>query len=147
MTAVDHPLVGSWRLREWAAFAEDGAESRPMGEDVVGLVVYSADGTMVTVLGPRGRSRFVSDDVTGGTDDERIRAFTTFVAYGGPFKIHGDTVQHHVETSLFPNWVGTVQQRRWEVDETGQRLTLSSPPVMLGGVARIHRLTWERTRD
>ena len=77
----------------------------------------------------------------------RSRAFTTYVAYGGPFKIHGDTVQHHVETSLFPNWVGTVQQRRWEVDETGERLTLSSPPVMLGGVARIHRLTWERTRD
>ena len=146
-TTVDHPLVGSWRLRIYLAIADDGSESLPMGDAPDGLLVYSSDGTMVGIMGPGSRPRFASDDVTGGTDDERAGAFATFVAYGGPFEIDRDTVSHHVETSLFPNWIGTVQRRRWALDETGQRLTLTSPPVVLGGATRIQRSTWERVRD
>ncbi len=147
MTVVDHPLVGSWRLRRWVAIADDGSEALPMGTAPDGLLIYAGDGSMIAMLGPSGRPLFDSDDVTGGTDHERAAAFSTFVAYGGPFEIEGDTVHHHVQTSLFPNWVGTVQQRRWELDETGRRLTLTSPPVTLGGVNRVQRLTWELARD
>lgn len=147
MTSRDHPLVGSWRLRRWVSIADDGAESLPMGDAPDGLLVYAGDGTMIALMGPSDRPRFDSDDLTGGTDDERARGFATFVAYGGPFEIDGDTVLHHVEMSLFPNWIGTVQRRRWELDAPGRRLTLTSPPVTLGGATRIQRLTWERARD
>ncbi len=115
-----------------------------MGQKPDGLLVYSGDGTMITVLGPGERPRFESGDVTGGTDAEQARAFATYVAYGGSYEVDGDTVSHQVETSLFPNWIGTVQRRRWELDETGRRLTLTSPPVALGGATRIQRLSWER---
>ena len=144
MTALEHPLLGSWRLRGWVAIADDGSQSVPMGEAPEGLLVYSDDGTMVGILGPAARPRFASDDVTGGTDDERARAFATFIAYGGRYEIEGDTVRHDVETSLFPNWIGTVQQRRWELDEDGRLLTLTSPPLALGGTVRVQRLSWER---
>lgn len=138
--------MGSWRLRRWVAIADDGSESLPMGEDPDGLLVYSGDGTMVAIMGPGDRPRFASGDVTGGSDDERARAFATFVAYGGAFEIDGETVSHRVETSLFPNWIGTVQRRRWDLDPTGRTLTLTSPPVTLGGATRVQRLTWERAR-
>jgi hypothetical protein len=146
VTLVDHQLIGSWRLLHWVAIADDGAESLPMGDAPDGLLVYAADGTMIGIMGPGDRPRFASDDVTGGTDSERATAFATFVAYGGRFEIDGDTVTHHVETSLFPNWIGTVQRRRWAIDEAGRRLTLTSPPFTLGGAVRIQRLTWERAR-
>ncbi len=144
MTAADHPLLGSWRLRGWVALVDDGSQSLPMGEAPEGLLVYSDDGTMVGIMGPAARPRFASDDVTGGTNDERARAFATFIAYGGRYEIEGDTVRHDVETSLFPNWIGTVQRRRWELAENGRLLTLTSPPLSLGGMVRVHRLTWER---
>lgn len=147
MTALDHPLVGSWRLRRWAAIAEDGIEALPLGDAPDGLLIYAADGSMLAALGQGNRPAFDSDDVTGGSDDERARAFSTYVAYGGRYEIQGDTVHHRVETSLFPNWVGTVQRRRWELDETGRRLTLTSPPISLGGATRIQRLIWERARN
>lgn len=146
MTAVDHPLVGSWRLRRWVAITDDGSEAAPMGEQPSGLLAYTGDGTMVAILGASDRPRFASDDVTGGTDEERALAVSTFVAYGGPFEVDGDTVLHHVEASLFPNWIGTTQRRRWEIDETGRWLTLTSPPVTQGGATRIQGLTWERAR-
>ncbi|MEO5884927.1 MAG: lipocalin-like domain-containing protein [Candidatus Limnocylindrales bacterium] len=145
--AVDHPLVGAWRLRSWVAIGDDGSETRPMGDAPDGLLTYSGDGTMIGIMGPAGRPRFTDDDVTGGTDEERARAFATFVAYGGRFTIDGETVSHHVETSLFPNWIGTVQRRHWALDDEARHLTLTSPPLVLGGATRIQRLSWERQRD
>ncbi|MGH2476694.1 MAG: lipocalin-like domain-containing protein [Candidatus Limnocylindrales bacterium] len=147
MTALEHPLVGSWRLRRWAAIAEDATESLPMGDAPDGLLIYAADGSMIAAFGLGDRPPFDSDDVTGGTDDERARAFSTYVAYGGTYEVDGDTVHHRVETSLFPNWVGTVQRRRWELDLTGRQLSLTSPPVSLGGATRIQRLIWDRAQD
>ena len=115
-----------------------------MGAEPDGLLVYAPDGTMLAVMGPGDRPRFASSDVTGGTVDEQARAFRTFIAYGGGFEVAGSEVVHTVELSLFPNWIGTTQRRSWQLDEPGRTLTLTSPPLALGGVTRIQRLTWER---
>ncbi len=142
--AAAHPLVGGWRLRTWVSIADDGAEAHPMGDSPDGLLTYSAGGTMIGIMGPGGRPRFATDDVTGGTADERASAFVTFIAYGGRYEVDGDAVTHNVETSLFPNWIGTQQRRRWSLDPSGRHLTLTSPPLMLGGAMRIQRMVWER---
>lgn len=139
-----HPLVGGWTLRSWVSLGDDGSTDRPMGEDPFGLLTYSADGTMLGVMGRDGRPRFRSDDVTGGTDAERAAAFATCIAYGGSYTVEADTVVHRVEVSLFPNWIGTEQRRRWVLSDDGRTLTLSSPPLVLGGQTRIQQLTWER---
>ena len=144
--AAPHPLVGAWRLRSWVAIGDDGSQTLPMGPAPEGLLVYSGDGTMVGIMGSGGRPRFDADDVTGGTDAERAGAFRTFIAYGGAYEVEGATVTHRVEHSLFPNWIGTTQRRTWQLDETGERVTLTSPPLALGGMTRVQRLTWERAR-
>jgi hypothetical protein len=143
---ADPPLAGSWRLLTWVAIADDGSETLPMGPAPDGLLVYSADGTMIAMMGPGERRRFGSDEVTGGTPDEQAEAFRTFIAYGGAYEIDGSIVTHRVELSLFPNWIATSQRREWELDDRGERLTLRSPPLVLGGVARRQRLVWERVR-
>ena len=43
---ASHPLVGGWRLRTWVSIADDGSETRPMGDAPDGLVVYTAGGTI-----------------------------------------------------------------------------------------------------
>jgi hypothetical protein len=65
-----------------------------------------------------------------------------FVAYAGRYSFHGDRVIHHVELSLFPNWVGS-DQERW-VELAGDRLTLSASPLLLAGKLQVPRLVWER---
>jgi hypothetical protein len=54
-------------------------------------------------------------------------------------------VRHSVQLSLFPNWVGTVQVRTWDLDDSGDRLTLTSPPIAVSGTTRMQRLTWRRS--
>jgi hypothetical protein len=65
-----------------------------------------------------------------------------FVAYAGRYSFSGDRVVHHVELSLFPNWVGSDQQR--SVELAGDRLILSARPLLLAGKPQVPRLVWER---
>ena len=139
-----NPLIGSWRLETWVSLVDDGTEARPMGARPEGLLVYAPDGAMVTAFGQAERDRFATDDLTGGTLDERSAAFQSFIAYGGRYELDGSTVIHTVEVSLFPNWIGTTQRRHWEVDAAGERLILVSPPITVGGQTRTQRLSWRR---
>lgn len=140
-------LVGGWRLRSWVSIADDGAEGRPMGEAPDGLLAYTADNVVVGLMSPADRPRFATDDVTGGTAEEQAAAFATFIAYGGHYEVDGDAVIHTVESSLFPNWIGTEQRRRFTLSDDGRTLTLTSPPIVLGGTRRIQRLTWSRVDE
>jgi hypothetical protein len=145
--AAINPLVGGWRLRSWISIADDGTETSPMGNAPAGLLAYTADGSMVAMMGRGDRRPFAATDLTGGSEGERAAAFSSFVAYGGRYEIDGRFVVHHVETSLFPNSVGTDQRRAWQLDDSGRYLTLTSPPIELGGSRRVQKLDWERVGD
>jgi hypothetical protein len=52
------------------------------------------------------------------------------------------TVTHHIEGCLLPNWVGVDQARFFEFADN--RLTLRTPPLMIGGAEAVGYLVWER---
>ena len=135
-------LVGAWRLLSWENQAADGRVTYPMGTDPNGYVIYAADGRFSITISQRGRSGFAAGDLLSGTAEEQARAMEGFVAYAGRYSFHDDRVIHHVELSLFPNWVGS-DQERW-VELAGDRLTLSASPLLLAGKLQVPRLVWER---
>jgi hypothetical protein len=59
---TDHPLVGGWRLRAWVSIDVEGAETEPLGDRPDGLLSYTADGSMLAIMGRADRPRFVSGD-------------------------------------------------------------------------------------
>jgi hypothetical protein len=136
------PLVGAWRLVSWENRAAAGQVTYPMGTDLLGYLIYSADGRFSVTISRGDRARFAVGDLLGGTTDEKAGAMEGFVAYAGRYSFHGDRVVHHVELSLFPNWVGS-DQERW-VEVAGDRLTLSASPLLLAGKQQVPRLVWER---
>jgi hypothetical protein len=135
-------LVGAWRLLSWENRAADGQIIYPMGADALGYLLYTADGRFSVTISRRGRAGFAAGDLLSGTTEEQARAVEGFVAYAGRYSFHGDRVIHHVELSLFPNWVGT-DQERW-VELAGDRLILSTSPLLLAGKQQVPRLVWER---
>ena len=86
--------------------------------------------------------RFAAGDLLGGSTEEKVQAANTYVSYCGRYEFRGDTVIHHVDLSLFPNWVSVEQERL--VEFRGNRLTLSTRPILLGGIQRTAHLIWER---
>jgi hypothetical protein len=135
-------LVGAWRLVSWENQAADGQVSYPMGSDPIGYVIYTGDGRFSVTISGRGRAGFAADDLLSGTTEEKARAVEGFISYAGRYSFHGNRVIHHVELSLFPNWVGS-DQERW-VELAGDRVTLSASPFLLAGKPQVPRLVWER---
>jgi hypothetical protein len=144
LSAAD--LIGVWHLRSWVSEAADGIQL-PMGEDPEGVVVYTADGTMITTIGRAGRTPIDGGDIAGGPEDQRLEAMSSFIAYSGTFRIEGGDVLHSVTMSLFPNWIGTTQRRHVALSAGGRRLTLSADPFLLRGRLSSQALVWERVGD
>jgi hypothetical protein len=139
-----HGIVGIWRLLRWEAAADDGSVLHPMGERPEGVVVYTADGTMITTVGEAGRQPITGGDLLGGPAEERLAAMRSFIAYSGSYVLDGGDVVHTVTMSLFPNWVGTQQRRHVELSADGRVLVLSTDPIVVRGRMGVQRLTWER---
>ena len=138
-----HPLVGAWRLVSWENRCADGQVTYPLGPDAVGYIIYTSDGHVSVAIMRTKRSRFAVDDLLGGTIEERAMAEASYVSYAGTYEVQKGMVVHHVEVSLFPNWVGAVQERFYEC--TGDRLSLHTTPMLLGGLEQRGYLIWERT--
>ena len=139
---ASNPLIGTWRLISWQNRSLlDGEVSYPLGKDAVGYIMYGQDGYMSVAIMSPDRPKFAAGDLLSGGAEERARAVGTYVSYCGQYEFLGDTVVHRVELSLFPNWVGVEQERLVEVK--GDRLTLSTRPILLGGVQRTAHLIWE----
>jgi hypothetical protein len=135
-------IVGAWRLVSWENRATDGEISYPMGLDALGYLIYTADGRFSVTISRADRATFTGGDLLGGTVQEKARAAEGVVAYAGRYSFHGDQMIHHVELSLFPNWVGTEQQRFAELSE--DTLVLSASPLLLAGKQQAPRLVWKR---
>jgi len=106
--------------------------------------MYDASGHMSVQIMRPDRPAFASGDHLKGTPEEIKSAFKGFVAYYGTYEINEEegTVTHHLEGSLFPNWVGTELKRFFEF--SGNQLTLSTPPMPMGGQQVTGVLLWER---
>jgi hypothetical protein len=141
---VTNPLVGAWRLVSWENRSADGTVTYPLGEDAAGFILYTDDGCMAVAIMRAGRRPFAAGDLLGGSTEEKAHAAETYVSYCGRYAYRGDSVIHHVELSLFPNWSGVDQERLVEVE--GDRLTLSTRPMLFQGIERTAHVVWERVR-
>ena len=139
---AQNPFVGTWRLLSLEVRRADGQVSYPWGQDAVGYIMYSQDGYMSVAFMCANRRRFAAGDILGGTTEEKVAAAVTFVAYCGRYEILGDRVIHHIEVSFFPNWTGADQERFYSLD--GDKLSLYTPPLLVGGTQGTGYLVWQR---
>ena len=136
-------LIGTWKLSSFE-LRESGGKVRHLGG--AGLLIYDEHGYMSAQLMRLGRPKFKSGDQLRGTPEEIKSAFEKFVSYYGTYEVNikKSTVVHHIKASLFPNWVATDQERFLKL--SGNKLTLSTPPMKLRGKESVSVFTWERVR-
>jgi hypothetical protein len=136
-------LVGSWKLLSFHIQDSSGQTAYPFGQDAQGRLIYEPDGRMAVQLMNPNRPGFTSADPLVMSEAEVRAAFGGYTAYYGTYSVNPDeqTIVHHIEAALLPNWVGTDQRRHFEFN--GKFLTLKGP-LLLGGVQGIVSLVWER---
>jgi hypothetical protein len=139
---VARSLVGTWTLVDWTA-SVDETVLRPFGGKAEGWLTYTEDGRMWAALQRRDRAALGTGTLAAATAEQRAAAAAGYLSYGGRYTRDGDRVVHHVETSLFPDWIGAVQIRliSWVRDD----LVLSTPDERsAGGRTVVNRLRWSR---
>lgn len=139
-------LIGTWRLVSWELRSTDREPFYPLGKDAIGQLMYSADGYMAVVLTRPGRVAFKSPWLMEGTSAEKIDAMDSYSSYTGRYEVREQEgkVIHYVEHSLFPNWIGTAQERFFKLK--GDRLELSAALPMKDGIEQTAVLVWEKIR-
>jgi Lipocalin-like domain len=137
-----NPLVGTWSLVAMRTTTPAGEVAGPFADGAAGSLIYTEEGHMAASIMPANRPNFASPDLRAGTPQEKIAAFETYLTYCGTYSVESDRVIHHVQLSLFPNWIGGDQVRFFEF--SGGQLTLRTPPMVIDGVELTTQLLWRR---
>ncbi len=138
-------FIGTWKLTFAEYRFENGETIAIYGKNPAGMLIYDANGHVAIQIMRRDRPRFALNDRLGGTPDETKAAFDGYLAYFGTYTVDEEkhAVTHHLEGALLPNWISSDQTRFYELVDN--RLTLKTPPLMIGGRQAVGHLIWERT--
>jgi len=124
-------IVGVWRLARTSATGDDGlAMHPPYGEDPRGLLVFYADGRMMSVL---------CDSRKALPPGESVREY---MSYCGNYTWDGKTLVTRVDASAEPGRVGG-EQTRFTHFEDGL-LVLTQKPRLWQGKMQHRALYWEK---
>jgi hypothetical protein len=137
-----NPLLGAWKLKSLETRASDGSVSYPWGKEVLGYVIFSPEGYFCVAIMNANRKKFSSQDMKGGTVEERANAADSYLSYAGPYKIERDKFRVKVEVSLFPNWIGGTQERNFKIE--GKTLSVLTGPTLVNGKEQVGYLIFER---
>lgn len=133
-------LVGTWRLVSAWSTRPDGTRAPTYGENPTGFLTYTPEGRMIVIVGRSDRKPLSGNRETSSAA-ERADAFSTVLAYAGPYSLEPGKVIHHIEACTYPNWIGSNQVRMVKLE--GDRLTLLSLAALDGGTAE---LVWQRMK-
>lgn len=135
-------FIGNWKLLSFESVADDGKIFYPYGKDATGYITYVEPNFMTVAIMKAKRPIFLGGDLKGGTVEEKAIAIDEYLSYCGSFSVAGNKIIHHIELSLFPNWIGDNQERFFEFK--GDTLKLSTSPFLLGGENRTAHLIWQK---
>jgi hypothetical protein len=147
-----HELIGSWKLIDWTVEMEGGRVVKPFRGRATGVLTYTDEGRMVASLMRTDREPIGTRSFAEAKALERASAAAGYLSYAGTYEILGDEVHHHVDLSLFPDWVGGTQVRHieWITNDDGSidlELSTAHEPLERSAVNRLrwHRITEDRT--
>jgi hypothetical protein len=133
MTARDTNVVGVWRLVSTRAIDPEGRQvGVPFGPRGMGLVTFTSDGRMMSVL-VDGRA-VLSD----GTPRQ-------YSSYCGNYTFDGRTLTTIVDANCDPVRFTAPQVRKVRFE--GERMILTPPLAKVDGIEVTRELTWERISE
>ena len=138
VTVVDaKDLLGAWRLVSWSLVYADGRPSDfPLGEDAVGIIMYTPDGHVSATLMRKERPA-----AAPASEADKAAAYSQSFAYAGRYAVRDGAAFHSIEVATNPALIGITSTRHIEL--SGDRLILSGPDFAAGS-PRTQRIEWRR---
>ncbi|SHL11684.1 Lipocalin-like domain-containing protein [Pseudonocardia thermophila] len=146
-TSLPEGLVGAWALVGYEVPEAPPQRRYPLGQRPLGQLVYTADGYMAVHYMAGDRPPLAAPNWRIASDAERLAAVATYGGYSGRYEwlpgngAAGDRVAHHVDASIYPNWIGTTLVRNVHLDGADLVIT-ADPPAP--GQPPVPVLRWRR---
>jgi hypothetical protein len=134
-------LVGTWTIVASDTLDEAGKRTPTFGPNPRGVLIFTADGRYSLTLARTTLPKFASNNRTKGTPEENQAIVSGSLSHFGKYTADGKAFTFNVETSTFPNWDGTTQQRPYTL--SGEELRYSTAAASGGGRAE---LIWKRVK-
>jgi hypothetical protein len=136
-------IVGTWTLVSSDTVQPNGTRSPTFGSNPKGIAVFDSGGRYVFTFINSSLPKFAGNNRTTGTPDENKAVVQGTLAHFGRYTVNEaePSLTLHIESSSFPNWVGTEQKRTFTV--AGDDLKWITPAASGGGSAE---LVWKRAK-
>ena len=144
--AHSQSLIGTWKLVSDKQVKADGSSSDLYGASPLGQLIYDSRGNMSVHLLTPDLPKCGTQDRRKCPDGAARSAFDNYLGYWGRFKVTagGKSLMHIIEGASIPDWIGTSQERFFEL--SGDRLTLTTPLQQIAGVESKTVLVWQREK-
>ena len=146
MSSIKNEIIGSWKLLSYIEVPIDGVDSYfPVGKMPKGILIYNPDGFMSVQITADDAQHFVSEDRMIASDEELRNRLNTYIAFSGKYAVDNEAacVIYHIETSLYPNWMGAKLLRK--LDFEGDVLYQKTLEPILSNGELVHAYkTWKR---
>ncbi|HEX2473639.1 MAG TPA: lipocalin-like domain-containing protein [Lacipirellulaceae bacterium] len=136
-------LVGTWTLVSWERVNPDGSKLQAFGANPKGISVFDPSGRFALIIHRADLPKLAANDRAKGTADENKAVVQGSIAYFGTYSIDeaGKTINLKLESSSFPNQLGTAAHKRVITSLTADELKYTNPTATAGG--QIHQ-AWKR---
>jgi len=117
-------ILGTWKVVTYEDRTAGQPPKYPYGEKPRGLLIYDATGHMSIQLMKMPHPKIASGDEEKATPAEKTALYDAYAAYFGTYTVDTkrSVVIHHVEGDLYDVFIGTDQERPFEI--SGDRLIL-----------------------
>ena len=124
-------LVGTWTLVS-ITLEQNGKQTDFYGPNPQGQVTYAPNGRVSLIIARSDLPQFASKNRKAGTPEENKTVVQGSMAYFGTYSVSetDKTITTHIESSTFPNWIGTDQKRFFTL--SGDELKWTSLTASLG---------------
>jgi hypothetical protein len=143
-TGLAQQIQGSWNLVS-IYNEQDGKKTDVFGPNPRGSLILTPDGRFSCILMRASLPKFASNARQKGTVEENQAVVQGSIAYFGSYSVGSDkeqTLNLHMEGSMFPNWDGQDQKRLMTVK--GDELKLANPTPSIGGGTNYN--IWKRAK-
>ena len=139
MNGNDKALVGTWKLVSCILEDVETKEQKPVwGTNPNGYIVMTPEGRWIVIQTAEGRRAPQSDE-------DRIGAFKSLLAYSGKYRTDGNKVVIKVDIAADKSWNGTEQVRHYKIDKDQLHIeAVPQPYPNFGGKVMRGILVWKR---
>lgn len=119
-------IVGTWNLISYEDTPDKGKTQFPWGKQPSGVLIYDDTGHMAVQIQGTPIDRSVAKMPSKLSSADKVKLLGSYTAYFGTYSIDWErmTITHHVTGNLFPVFIGTDQEKGFELD--GDRFTLKA---------------------